>query len=146
MVQQFGDSDIALCKLEAGLQYSQEPFCENAEDATITFRELGGLASVSVGDFVYMDTPFTGRVDGNLIAIDVLRLPVDSTNDKIDYAVSRFVYFGNGNDEVEQGCCGGVLWDDRNNVLGQFRFAGINGLSYFPAFETIRRVGYKLSL
>ena len=145
VVTQFGDSDIALCKLEAGLEYSQEPFCENAEDATITFRELGDLASVSVGDYVYMDNPFTGRVDGNLIAKELLRLPVDPTNEEIDYAVSCFGYFGNGNEEVEEGCCGGVLWNDRQNVLGRFRFAGNNGYSYFPAFETIRRAGYKLS-
>ena len=129
-----------------GEEVGREPVREDAEDGnTVDFGGLGDLASVAVGEDVYMDHPCTGRVDGKLIAIEVLRLPVDETNEKIGYTVSRFAYFGNGNGGVEEGCCGAVLWDERQNVLGQFRSAGNNGYCYFTAFETSRRAGYKLS-
>lgn len=42
------------------------------------------ISSVSVGDCVHLDTPFTGQVDGNLITTELLRLPVDQPNEKIE--------------------------------------------------------------
>ena len=145
VVEHFGESDIALCKLEAGLSYAQEPFCETAQDPVITFQDLGDVMSKKLFDFVYMDTPFTGLLDGQLVGKEFLRLPVDVATEKIQYAMCSLVGLGSGNADLAQGCCGGVLWDDDHNVLGQFRFAADNGVCYFPAYDTIRSLGFKLS-
>jgi len=144
----FGETDVALCQLTLGLPYSRETFTTTDSELKIgPFQALADMDTIQLGSLVYMDTPYTGRVEGTLMVKEVLRLPQDEPADDTQYAICIYAYFGNGNDTLGNRCCGGVIWDDNLNVLGQFRFRTTekSGWCYCPTFDNLRRLGYRLS-
>ena len=144
----FGETDIALCQLEPGITYSKETF-STVEDTVEPFRSLvHDSASLQIMSLVFMDTPYNGRCEGQITAVEWRRIPSDDIFAKsTKYALGTFAYFGNGSEEMFEGCCGGVLWTSEYDVIGQFRYqaATNNGFCFFPAFEFLAEFQYKLS-
>ena len=137
-------TDIALAELM--VPYSRTTF--STDDAPVEpFNNFAELSQVRMLDYIYMDTPFTGRCEGSLVKVDVLEIPVDEPADKTQYVIGKFVYFGNGSDMLFEGCCGAVIWDSDHNVLGQFRYQehGAAELCYCPSFQTLKDLGYTLA-
>ena len=138
----FNETDIAIVKLSNGL-YSRETF--SSEDVIASsFKNLMDVTQLQTMDFVYMDTPFNGCIKGTLIKIDILRLPADKPANNDLYLIGIFSYFGNEADTLFNGCCGGVLRNDNNDVLRHFRFKGPENLCYCPTFDILRGLGYTI--
>lgn len=90
-----------------------------------------------------MDTPFNGRIGGNLITIEFQEF---LGQEETRYVVGLYSYFGNGTHTILDGCCGGVLWDDNHDVLGQFGYLEEGtGKCYGPSFDLLRAVRYTLA-
>ncbi|KAK3168195.1 hypothetical protein OEA41_004641 [Lepraria neglecta] len=150
VAKNFGETDISLCELNPGVSYSRETF--SVADPTAPevkpFREIiANPAKLLVGDLIIMDTAFNGRCEGNLIKVELQKIPADDPiSEKVEYALGSFGYFGNGREKLYDGCCGGVLWNENCDVIGQFRFQETGTeICHFPAFSSLHKWGYKLS-
>jgi hypothetical protein len=150
----FGDTDIALAELKPVLAYSRETFSDLALPLVQPFRQLMNLreeGGISVGDFVYMNTPVNGICTGSHMRTGWTphweASDVDPEQKSVVCEIATFTYWGNGNDIILDGCCGGVIWDDNYDVLGQFRRQQKNGqmLAYAPSFVPLIKCGYQLS-
>ncbi|RDL34702.1 Uncharacterized protein BP5553_07830 [Venustampulla echinocandica] len=151
--RKFGDTDIALAELEPDIRYSAETFTDPQPDQPQAqpFRSLKNPADLKVFDMVYMNTPVNGLCQGQHIATD-WALGFEATDEapqerKTYCDISQFSYWGNGSDIFFEGCCGGVIWNDDFDVLGQFRFQEKDGarFAFSPSFKILIDLGYKLS-
>ena len=135
----FGETDIALAKL-GDIHYSRETFSV-AEKPAPSFRQLLQANETQIGSLIYMDTPVNGFCEGIITMVDVFRIAnfPDKHAPKLptDYVVGTFAYYGNDGREMLDGCCGGLVWNDNNDVVGQFCFQvdDSTGLCYSPSLE-----------
>ena len=147
----FGETDIALCELNPGVQYAREAFTTNDGQQKLPiapFRALADISELKIYSPIYMDTPYSGRCEGNLISVQVRRFPSNGpTSQNTQYVTGIFGCFGNGHDVLFNGCCGGVIWDDSHNVIGQFGWQTTNPdqTCYGPTFNDLRLWGCGLS-
>ncbi|KAE9370180.1 hypothetical protein N431DRAFT_484470 [Stipitochalara longipes BDJ] len=140
----FGDEDIAVADLRPGIRYSRETFSEDnePENPVRPFRNLKNPKDLKQGDTVFMNTPVNGLCEGAQITTNYKLL--DGKN--LLFEIANITYFGNGSGTFFNGCCGGVLWDAKFDVVGQFRFINDEDkLAYGPTFEALRLAGYGLS-
>ncbi|KAL9097643.1 MAG: hypothetical protein Q9163_006330 [Psora crenata] len=145
-----GETDIALSKLQ-DVHYSRQMFSV-AEKPAPSFRQLLRANEAQIGSLIYMDTPVNGFCQGIITMVDVCRIAKNypdkhAPKSPTDYVVGTFAYYGNDGREMLNGCCGGLVWNDSNDVVGQFRFQVDDspGLCYSPSFDPLVRLGYKIS-
>jgi hypothetical protein len=151
--RKFGDTDIALAELMPGIRYSRETFSEPepGQPQAQPFRSLKNPETMNPGEAVFMNTPVNGQCEGVHIITD-WTLGFEASDEvpeerKKHCEIAQFSYWGNGSDIFLEGCCGGVIWDENFDVLGQFRFQVKDGrkLSYSPTFKRLIDQGYQLS-
>lgn len=144
-VKQFWDSDIGLLELNPSLRYDRETF-STTEYLAKPFRKLVNSFSLRIGDTIHLNTPVNGHIEGTILKIDVLRLPQDEPADSTEYIVGHCAYFGNGSETLFDGCCGGAIWTDEFDVVGQFRFMMTDEpVAYCPSFDPLINRDYQLS-
>lgn len=147
--QVISETDIALAKLE-DIPYSRETFSVAGKPAS-SFRQLLRADETQIGSRIYMDTPVNGFCEGIISIVDVVRIA--NRPDKhaptfpTDYMVGTFAYYGKDGQEMLNGCRGGLLWNDNNDVVGQFGFQvdDATGFCYSPSLDPLVRLGYKMS-
>lgn len=144
-VKQFCDSGVGLLELNPGLNYDRETF-STTECLVKPFRKLLETFALLIGDIVHLNTPVNGHVEGVFLSYDVLRLPAVEPADPTTYIIGHCIYFGNGSDTLFDGCCGGAIWTDDFDVVGQFRFM-MKGepVAYCPSFNPLIDLDYELS-
>lgn len=142
-----GDSDIALAELIPGIHYSRETFSSAIDGNVEPFVDIVDHTEQKIGELVYMDTPFNGRCEGAISRVTTLQIPSDEVVDEYQYLIGTYHYWGNGSDILLDGCCGGVIWNDDHNVLGQFSFqhVGSTGECYSPSFGPLKKLGWRIS-
>lgn len=92
-----------------------------------------------------MDTPFNGHCEGIVVAVRMMRLPSDKLVTLRRYVVGAFDYIGNGSAQALDGCCGGVVWTEEFEPIGQFRYLDKEDCTaYITSFELLIDLGYKL--
>jgi hypothetical protein len=150
--RKFGDTDIALAQLKPGIRYSGETFSdpEPGQLQAQPFRSLTNPKSIRPGDTVFMNTPVNGQCEGVHVATEWARFEAsdEAPEERETHCeIALFSYWGNGSDIFFEGCCGGVIWDENFDVLGQFRFQQKDGqkLAYSPSFKVLIDQGYQLS-
>jgi hypothetical protein len=151
--RKFGDTDIALAQLRPGIRYSRETFSdpEPGQPQAQPFRSLKSPEALRPGDTVFMNTPVNGQCEGVHVKTEWV-LGFEASEEapqerKVRCQIAHFSYWGNGSDVFFEGCCGGVIWDENFDVLGQFRFQEKDGqkLAYSPSFKVLIDQGYQLS-
>ena len=139
------DSDVSLILPSQGFQYSQEPFSSAAYPSSpfSSFKHPFGLR---IGDSLHMDTPFNGHCEGRVVAVRMMRLPSDEPVTEHRYVVGTFDYIGNGTTQPLDGCCGGVVWTEKFEPIGQYRYLEKGACTaYITSFEHLIDLGYKPS-
>jgi hypothetical protein len=151
--RKFGDTDIALAELVPGIKYSRVTFSgpQPGLPEARPFRNFRDPRTLKYGDPVFMNTPVNGPCEGVHFTTDWL-FGFEASDDapqesKVHCEISHFSYWGNGSDIFFEGCCGGVIWDENFDVLGQFRFQERDGLkrAFAPTFKVLMEQGYQLS-
>ncbi|KAH6692835.1 hypothetical protein BKA61DRAFT_624688 [Leptodontidium sp. MPI-SDFR-AT-0119] len=149
--KKFGDTDICLAKLKPGVGYLRETFCDPSQTDVQPFRNLKDPKDVRHGDAVFMNTLVNGLCEGVHITAQ-FDLKFEATDDEpheqAKYCeIALFSYFGNGSDVFFDGSCGGVMWDDKFDVLGQFRLQMKGGrkLAIAPSFKILIDQGYRIA-
>jgi hypothetical protein len=152
--RKFGDTDIALAQLKPGIRYSGETFSdpEPGQPQAQPFRGLKPPETLRPGDTVFMNTPVKWTMWGYTCSNRMGALSFEASDEapqesKAHCEIALFSYWGNGSDIFFEGCCGGVIWDENFDVLGQFRFQEKEGqkLAYAPSFKVLIDQGYQLS-
>ena len=139
------DSDVSLILPSQGFQYSQESF-SSADYQSIPFSSLKHPFELCIGDSLHMDTPFNGHCEGIVVAVRIMRLPFDEPVTPQRYVFGAFDYIGNGSAQLLDGCCGGVVWTEEFEPIGQFHyFDKEDCTAYITSFVHLINLGYKLS-
>lgn len=142
----FWDSDVSLILPSQGFQYSQEPF-SSADYQSSPFSSFKHPFELCIGDLLHMDTPFNGHCEGIVVAVRMMRLPSDEPATPHRYVAETFDYIGNGSAQPLDGCCGGVVWTEEFEVIGQFRCLDVEDCTaYITSFEQLIDLGYKLRI
>lgn len=142
VVRQFWDTDISLLRLAEGIQYSREPFSASDYDA-VPLTSINKPLTLCIGDYMYMNTPFNGHCEGCFVGTKTARIPSNEPGIPHRYIFSTFAYLGNGSERPLDGCCGGVVWTEQGEAIGQFRFLSKErSLAYITSFEHLIQLGY----
>ena len=144
MSKVFGDKDVALVELRPGIKYARKTFSDDnePENPARPFRNLKNPKELRLGDAVFMNTPVNGFCEGAHLITDYKLLD----DKELLFEIANITYFGNGSETFFDGYCGGVPWDAKFDVIGQFRFIiDEDKLGYRPTFEALRLEGYRLS-
>lgn len=95
---------------------------------------------------MYMNTTFNGHCEGCFVGTKSARIPSDEPGIPHHYIFGTFAYLGNGSERLLDGCCGGVVWTEQGEAIGQFRFLSKErSLAYITSFEHLIQLGYQLS-
>ncbi|KAI9056240.1 hypothetical protein LZ554_001168 [Drepanopeziza brunnea f. sp. 'monogermtubi'] len=157
--QLFEHTDIALMQLEAGINYSRETFLEPSPDypPVKPFHNMRNWAEgtmksrIKAHGPVFMNTPFNGQCEGVHTATEWnLAWDCDSefnAQEIHQVTINFFSYWGNGDEQFLDGSCGGVIWNENFDVLGQFKFQKKDGdfTAIGPTFDPLIDAGYILA-
>lgn len=129
--QELTHTDVALVKLKQGIDFINEPF-ENTIIPTPPSRFTGFIraAEARIGDNVFLDSAFSGFVEGTNGPHASLRVPADDPHQPEQVWIrTRWVYMGqDANQMLVNSVCGSPIWNDDNKVLGFFRYAPSSGV------------------
>ena len=154
VVKRIPHTDIALIKLDDGIQYANETF-ESVVDGAAALSHLTMLEAAkntTMGDFCYMNNPFTGYSEGTIGPVSTMRVPSDDMNvPELPWVRTQWAYMGQGfRQNLEDGVCGSAIWTQQGKVIGFFQYAPSSG--YFQDWcltvdaENLIRSGYTLAL
>ncbi|KAJ5843535.1 uncharacterized protein N7525_001276 [Penicillium rubens] len=132
-------------KLNDGVQFLNEPF-ENTVVPSESFKLLDFIRAgeTKIGDEIFLDSPFSGYMEGTRLAHSIMRIPSDDPHEpKQKWIRCHWVYLGqNSTREIVDGVCGSPIWDANRRVLGFFRYAHTSGT--FKDFCSIIAVDHLL--
>ncbi|EAW12244.1 uncharacterized protein ACLA_062070 [Aspergillus clavatus NRRL 1] len=130
VIVQISHTDVALVQLGQGVHFINEPF-ENTIIPAPPSRLEGFLraAATRIGGNIFMDSPFSGFMEGTRGAHSLLRIPSDDPLEpKQSWIRCQWDYMGQGSyAAMVDGVHGSAIWDDNQNVLGFFRYAPQSG-------------------
>ncbi|KAI9367319.1 hypothetical protein BJX61DRAFT_316587 [Aspergillus egyptiacus] len=131
IIKEVTHTDVALVRLEEGVKFINEPF-ENTVTASGPFNFIGlaRAAETKIGANIYLDSPFSGFLEGTRLSHSYMRVP---TNDPLGpeqkWIRCQWNYMGQGSQEaMVDGICGSAIWEDNRNVIGFSRYAPASGL------------------
>ena len=147
-----GNSDIALIKLKDGIKYARQTFHESSTRLAKPFRDFTDVSKLKLYTIISLNSPMNGPMEGQLLGIQIRRIPSDETVTPHQYIEAVLTYFGNGEDILD-GSCGAVIWAAQNdngegdwNVVGQFRFKSTDTeMCYCPTYRDLPGLGFSLS-
>lgn len=141
----FVGSDIRLAELEDGMTYSDVSFDADEVDGT-KFEGLVRSRDTTIGDRIFMDSPYNGRCEGVLgwRGVNMIN-PVDHDSPEFTFLHTSMIYFGNGASDILPGTCGSALWTDENKVVALFRwYDQVDAIAYAPSVDVLIEAGYTL--
>lgn len=139
-----GATDISLMRLRPGIKYSRETFSSDYGQGAI-IKELRPWQTVRLYDPIHFDSPFSGRCDGQVVGKLFEKIPADEKVSKEHWIRSEFIYTGNGRDEIADGTCGSVIWDDEERAVAFYRFyTEEDGMSLAVSVEPLVRLGMSI--
>jgi hypothetical protein len=142
------DSGIALVRLSPLQTYHNETFGAQLSDCTISSQRVHRIRdafTIKRGDFVTMNSPFSGYCIGMHMGTEKKKVPSDDPVVPHIWITSAWSYFGNGIEEPMNGCCGAAILDDDGLVISFFRFVTSLGFGIGAAASTLSKWGYKVS-
>lgn len=124
-------TDVGLVRLDPGVEFINEPF-ENTIIPTPPFKFAGfsRAAETRVGDNIFLDSPFSGFLEGTRSSHSLLCVPSDDPLEPEQLWIRcQWHYMGQGSHEaIVDGVCGSAIWDRNHKVVGFFRYAPTSGL------------------
>ena len=121
-------TDIALAKLGDGVDFMNESF-GNTSTLASPFR-LGDfirVAETKRHDLVFLDTPFTGLVEGQLMSKNIMRILSDDQEQEIWIKTQWSCMGQDSAHELVDGACGSAIWNTDHRVLGFLSYASGTG-------------------
>ncbi len=145
IVESIPYTDISIVKLKPSLRYVNETF------GTLTEPEgtrINGTTSpypphLRSYDVLTMNSPFTGKCEGQLLAIGA-RIIDDDTGGKLAYVKHQWLFFEDGAEPVEA-CAGAPLTDGGGAAVGLFRSKHENEqFCLVVSAQELREYGYEI--
>ena len=150
LIMEVSHTDIGLVKLADGERFSNVTFQSESISESVQLKRLGSVKKLRVGNFVYLDSPDTGSLEGSFMRSSFQRIPIDdhSAPEQL-WVSSAWVYMGQGSaSTLPDSMYGSAIWTSKGEVIGFFRYAPKSGVMNdwcvgIAADELIKR-GYKL--
>ncbi|EEQ27769.1 conserved hypothetical protein [Microsporum canis CBS 113480] len=132
VIMEIAHTDVALIELDDKSSFRNELFQNTiAPGPPVQLQRFATLQEnrVSQGRFIYMDSPFTGYIEGTQSVLATSRILEDDPHEsKQVWVATRWDYMGQGSSNaLVDGVCGSAIWNDEGNVIGFFRYAPKSG-------------------
>lgn len=131
LVRELSGTDVALAKLRPGVHFVNETFEHDIHPHGVRLSSFVAPGTMKIGDFVWMDSPYTGLLDGTFQGIAKSRLQ-NHDGKEHRWIKTMWIYDGQGcHDALERGICGTPVWTKDNGegqVLGFFWMAMKDGM------------------
>lgn len=131
IIMEITHTDVALVKLDHGIEFLNEPFQNSIiPDSPIRLKGFAVKGDAGPGDYVFLDSPFTGYMEGIRGVIADIRVPSDGPHEpEQSWVQCRWDYMGQGSyHHMADGVCGSAIWYESGQVAGLFRYAPESGL------------------
>lgn len=130
VIMEITHTDVALVKLDDGIEFLNEPF-ENSimPETPVKLKDFAVVGDARPGDYVFLDSPFTGYMEGIRGVVSNIRVPSDDPHEPNELWVQcRWDYMGQGSYHyMADGVCGSAIWYESGQVGGFFRYAPKSG-------------------
>jgi hypothetical protein len=131
LVRELSGTDVALAKLRPDVHFVYETFEHDIHPRGVLLSKFVAPGVMRKGDFVWMDSPYTGLLDGTFQGVAKSRL--QNHDGKVHrWIKTMWIYDGQGcHDSLERGICGTPVWtkeDGEGQVLGFFWMAFKDGI------------------
>ncbi|KAM5448520.1 hypothetical protein MaudCBS49596_005314 [Microsporum audouinii] len=132
VIMEITHTDVALIELYDKSSFRNELFQNTiAPGPPVQLQRFATLQENRVlqGRFIYMDSPFTGYIEGTQGVLATSRILEDDPHEpKQVWVATRWDYMGQGSSNaLVDGVCGSAIWNDEGNVIGFFRYAPKSG-------------------
>jgi hypothetical protein len=152
VIAEISHTDIAIVQLESGILFENETFEPTLSGCSrVKLIDFMPAGESRFGDFVYMNSPFSGYIEGIYGPPSMSRIPSDDLNEpEMMWIRTRWSYWGQDSTrQLEDGICGSPIWVEGGRVAGFFRYAPKEGAfrdwCLSVSAEEIRKKGYKIS-
>jgi hypothetical protein len=162
LIMEVTHTGIGLVKLADTERFSNVTFQSESISESTRLKKLSSVKKLQVGDFVYLDSPDTGSLEGSFMGSSFQRIPVDDhsnpqqripdddhSNPQQLWVFTAWVYMGQGSaSTLPDSMCGSTIWTSKGEVIAFFRHALKSGVMKdwcvgIAADELMKR-GYKL--
>ncbi|KAI1846568.1 hypothetical protein JX266_007465 [Neoarthrinium moseri] len=114
-------TDIALVDLARDVVFENETFESNGTAPKFT-RLAKSTDPVRMGHDCYLNSPYTGHLDGIIMMKSVKLEAAVSFEAQKRYIIYNWAWMGQGGTRIPDGTCGSAIWDSDGVVLGFFHF------------------------
>jgi hypothetical protein len=123
-------TNIALVKLNHGIQFLNEPFKNTiAPHDPFKLDNFIRAGETRIGDGIFLDSPFSGVIQGSRMAHSSVRIPSDDPRGPTVWIRCHLVYLGQDSaSDIVDGVCGSAIWDKDHRVLGFSRYVHASGV------------------
>lgn len=130
LIMEVAHTDVALVKLNKDEAFTNMAFESDILPMPTQFKKFDIAKDVQKGEFVYLDSPDTGLIDGTYIGNARRRVPNDDPSQpEQEWIFVKWVYMGQDSGEnLPDGMCGSAIWKEDGSVLGFFHYAPKKGV------------------
>lgn len=148
VIHRIGGTDIALVRLESGVSFENQTFQSQQLPTGMNLQGIRNPFEMRRFDLITMDNPFVGTVDGQFVAVELRRSPVDASNSGENrlWVSQGWGWFGQDFARLPvNGCCGTAIFDQDGHVVCFFRFySDADHMGIGPAAQELVNGGYTL--
>lgn len=130
-ILELGRTDVGLVALNDGIEFINEPFQNDVvKRPPVKLRGLARADQVAARSPIYLDSPFTGYIEGTKGPHCMRRFPSDAplTEPKQIWIKCNWTYMGQGaSSELALGAYGSPIWDEHHRVIGFFCYCSAAG-------------------
>lgn len=132
LITEITHTDIALVQLDKQIAFTNEVFQNTVTPGPPIQLQRFNTEEVirdKPGDEIYINSPFTGYIEGTRGILSTCRVPSDDLREPEQWWIqTRWDYMGQGSsNSLADGICGSAIWNNEGNVLGFFRYAPKSG-------------------
>jgi hypothetical protein len=111
LIMEVTHTDIGLVKLADAERFSNVTFQSESISESTRLKRLNSVKKLQVGDFVYLDSPDTGSLEGSFMRSSFQRIPVDDHGAPEQlWVFTAWVYMGQGSaSTLPDSMCGSAI-------------------------------------
>ena len=125
LILELSHTDVSLVRLHNNIQYVNETFQSSImPNPPVRFKGFAMTNETRLRDYVYMESPFSGYLEGSSGITSFLRLPTDDPAEpEQQWIRTRWDYIGQDfGGKIKAGVCGSAIWNEDLKVVGFFRY------------------------
>ena len=126
MIMEVAHTAIGLVRLQDDETFRNITF---QNDDMFYLKKLSSAKDCRTGEYVFLDSPDTGCLEGNFMATSFQRVPSEDDGSlEQQWIFTIWDYMGQDSSALPAGMCGSAIWTQTGDVLGFLKYAPVSGV------------------